>query len=156
MAAGRWRHLLVVSLLALSAPGTALAAWVLDEAGTCVGVWSAASLVQGPTAIASGTVLPVRCGIGGLTIVPDDLGTWGPLAKAGGILISGAFGALEGVTWIGRGLADTVTGGYFDLSPERATKWSWSPTLPFPRPLVDRCGRPIEVTAPPEAFDSAQ
>ena len=61
------------------------------------------------------------------------------------MLVSGAFGMFEGVTWVGRGLIDTLTGGYFGVSPDRATTWSWKPTLPFPiRADVDACGRPLQ------------
>ena len=64
-------------------------------------------------------------------------------------LISGAGGVLEGVWWAGTGVADTLTGGYFAIAPERATQLSVRPEVSSliadagaaPMPPGDRCGR---------------
>jgi hypothetical protein len=59
-------------------------------------------------------------------------------------------GGVEGAWWITTGLADTLTGGYFAIAPERATHLGVQPEIPLviadaasaPMPTEDRYGRP--------------
>ena len=60
-------------------------------------------------------------------------------------------GLVDGAVWLGTGLADTMTAGYFELAPEQATRLSVEPLRPgfvaaVPRPVggngsTDPCGR---------------
>ena len=59
-------------------------------------------------------------------------------------------GLVESGIWLGAGLADTATGGYFEVAPEHATELSIGPERPSlgsDNPGVrreaakDRCGR---------------
>jgi hypothetical protein len=65
---------------------------------------------------------------------------------------SAVFGVFEGGWWAITGVADLLTGGYFEIAPERATQRSMEPELSEaiagtpPPPTEDRCGRPL-VTA---------
>lgn len=145
---------------ALFAPLAARAAWVVDADGACVEQWTSADLLSGPTAIINAPLLPFRSMAGGAQYAwnteawwPYQIAILGPAVT----LFSGAFGIVESAWWIGTGLADTVTGGYFAISPERATELSIAPDVPTviadatpATPPTDRCGRPLAAAAPPQ------
>jgi len=63
--------------------------------------------------------------------------------------VSAASGLVEGLWWIATGTADTLTGGYFESSPERAMQRGVQPELSTtiagapPAPTEDRCGRTL-------------
>jgi hypothetical protein len=53
-------------------------------------------------------------------------------------------GLIESAIWLGAGLADTATGGYFALAPEEATHLDIRPIVPAfvadaRRPAASRC-----------------
>jgi hypothetical protein len=66
--------------------------------------------------------------------------------------VSGAFGLVESVWWICTGVGDTLSGGYFELTPEAALNCSLQPELsaaiagPAPAQTEDHCGRPLAAT----------
>ena len=150
------RHPLILLLavaLAMSAD-VARGAWSVDAAGGCVEQWAASDMLNGPTAILNGPILPFRQMAGGAEYAwnttewwPWQIAVMGP----GVTLFSGAAGLLEGTWWVVTGVADTVTGGYFGASPEAATELSIQPQVstmiadaaPTPAPTEDRCGRPL-------------
>ena len=152
---------LLLSLLVASVvtpAGVARAAWVVDAQGACVERWESSDLLRGPTAIANGPLLPIRTFAGGAEYAWNTP-EWWPWQIAGlgpaVTIISGIAGAIEGVWWIGTGLADTLTGGYFGIAPERATELSIHPEVsriiadadPSPTPTHDQCGRPLKPAA---------
>lgn len=129
-------------------------AWIVDANGACVEHWAASDLARGPTAIVNAPLLPFRAMAGGARYAwnqeewwPWQIGILGPAVTA----ICTAAGTLESVWWIGTGLADTLSGGYFGIAPERATQLSVQPELPriigdaepTPTPTTDRCGRAL-------------
>jgi hypothetical protein len=138
------------ALLVLLGASGARADWVLNENGECVRRWSPASLGRGPAAIVNAPLLPFRTGVGGVMLASTDR-TPNPgwvrrislpplLAVAGG-----GMGLVEAVIWLGTGLADTVTGGYFEVAPDEATRLAIAPLAPAfsdtrPAPAA-RCGR---------------
>ena len=152
---------LAVLAAVLLLPLTARAAWVVDADGACVEQWTSADLLAGPTAIVNAPLLPFRSMAGGAVYAwntdawwPYQIAILGPAVTA----FSGAFGVVEAAWWVGTGLADTVTGGYFGISPERATELSISPDVPTviadatpATPPTDRCGRPLAASAPAAA-----
>lgn len=145
---------------ALQANG-ALAGWVVNAHGDCVREWTAAALLRGPAAMLNALLLPVRSAAGGVQLALDD-----PM-RGGGIprkvllppalaTVGGAMGLVEAVVWLGTGLADTLTGGWFALAPEEATHPSVAPMRPLlgpqgtrPPPATDPCGRPADRTSLP-------
>lgn len=129
-------------------------AWTVDANGACVEHWAPSDLLRGPTAIVNGPLRPVRTLAGGAEYAWNTTEWWpwkivglGPAVT----LVSGAAGVVEGVWWIGTGLADTLTGGYFAIAPEPATELSLRPQVstivadagPVPTPATDRCGRTL-------------
>ena len=145
--------LLLVAVLLVQATA-ANSAWVVDASGQCVERWEPSNMLRGPTAILNGPLRPLRTLPGGAVYAwnteewwPWQIAILGPAVT----VVSGAAGALEGVWWIATGLADTVTGGYFDISSENATTLSLRPEVssliadasPTPTPTHDRCGRPL-------------
>jgi hypothetical protein len=128
----------------------ALAAWQVNERGDCVQEWTAASLARGPTAILNAPLLPFRSAAGGVVAAREDRspGTRGKILLPPLLaLAGGAMGLVESVIWIGTGLADTVTGGYFALTPEEATEIAVTPLKPAllsdRRAETDPCGRRV-------------
>ena len=140
----------VLAGLALSWASGAGAAWVVNERGDCVREWTPASLARGPAAIVNAPLVPVRTAVGGVLLARND-----PqpgrlrqvllpplLAIAGGVM-----GVAESVIWLGTGLVDTTTGGYFEVAPEEATRLGIAPLSPrfasdvARPPATDRCGR---------------
>jgi len=137
----------------------ALAAWVVNERGECVRAWTPASLVRGPAAMLNAPLLPLRSVVGGVLAARDDRS---PGMQAKILLpptlavVGGAMGLVESVIWFGTGLTDTVTGGYFEIAPDEATRFAVGPVRPPfggdgrrpPREWADRCGRRARAGAP--------
>jgi hypothetical protein len=136
---------------------SALAEWVVNDKGECVRVWTPEAILQGPTAIINGPFLPIRSATAAV-IVPIDVGCkdFGDCLEMTGattlfIITWPIMGTIEGMTWVVTGIADTLTGGYFDISPEDATKFSLAPLPQVPDARrherewrhEDRCGRTI-------------
>jgi hypothetical protein len=148
------RRRLSVLLVLLFLSGPARGAWVVDSAGGCVEQWAPSDMARGPKAVLNGPLLPFRQMAGGAEYAwnTEEWWPWQIAAMGPGVtLFSGAAGLLEGTWWITTGLADTVTGGYFQAAPEQATELSLSPQVssmiadaaPTPTPTSDRCGRPL-------------
>ena len=75
---------------------------------------------------------------------------WYPVVLGAAVVgVSGAAGLVEGLWWICTGVGDTLTGGYFELTPEAALDFSLRPEVsPViagspPAPTEDHCGRPL-------------
>jgi hypothetical protein len=141
--------LLVAALAILTVAGAAeraSAEWVVDARGKCVEQWSPASMLRGPTAMLMSPTAPFRSGAGvfayqGWT-TQRGFEFWGPVMA----VLSGAVGVIDTCVWLGTGLADTVTGGYFRIAPYRATQLSLDPLIP---PFVpDAQQRAIEAKRP--------
>jgi len=141
----------VLLMVVLRASG-ALAAWVVNERGECVRAWTPASLVRGPAAMLNAPLLPLRSAVGGILVARDDRspGMKGKILLPPMLaVVGGAIGLVESAVWLGSGLTDTATGGYFEVAPEEATRLGVEPVRPpfLPdarRPLresADRCGR---------------
>src|SRR3989442_10597724 len=138
---------LALALIVLWARG-ALAAWVVNERGECVRAWTPASLVRGPAAMLNAPLLPLRSAVGGVLVARDDRspGMQGKILLPPTLaVVGGGIGLVESVVWLGTGLTDTATGGYFEMAPEEATRLGVEPVLPTfvaaaPRPPRDRCG----------------
>jgi hypothetical protein len=135
---------------------SAVAEWVVNDRGDCVSEWTAASLLRGPTAMLNALPVPIRSAAGGVQVALDDPAQGGVKRKV--LLtptlatIGGAMGLIESGVWLGTGLVDTVTGGYFAIAPEPATELSVAPIRPMfapggGRPATDPCGRSPNVTA---------
>jgi len=58
--------------------------------------------------------------------------------------IAFGFGFIDATQWLVTGLADTLTGGYFEFAPDEAARLSVAPLQPFfvpgPRPERPPCG----------------
>ena len=113
--------------------GPASAAWVVDAQGKCVEQWSPESLVRGPTAMLMAPTAPFRNAAGVFAYAPPpEPGTkagfdpWEPVVA----VLSGTAGVIDTGVWLGTGLADTVTGGYFAIAPYSATQLSLDPLIP--------------------------
>jgi hypothetical protein len=146
-----WHSILIAAVL-LAHSGSADAAWVVDADGACVERWASSDLLRGPAAIVNAPLLPVRTLAGGAGYAWNNEEWWpwqvwilGPAVT----LFSAAVGAVEGAWWIGTGVVDTLSGGYFAVAPERATHLSVRPDVPRiiadaePTPAPqDPCGRP--------------
>jgi hypothetical protein len=153
------RNLIIAAAL-LARASVVGGAWMVGADGTCVEHWAPSDLLRGPAAIADGPLLPVRTLAGGAQYAwntpewwPWQIGVLGPAVT----LVSGAGGMVEGLWWVGTGVADTLTGGYFAIAPERATQLSLRPEVsrviadagPTTTPTEDRCGRPLGAAAGP-------
>jgi hypothetical protein len=138
------------AFLCLLVARAASAAWVTNDAGDCVREWTPASLARGPAAIANAPLMPFRSAVGGALLAGSDRTpnpSWPrrilmpPLLTIAG----GGMGLVEAGIWLGTGLADTLTGGWFEIAPEEATHLAITPVAPAfsdarPAP-APRCGR---------------
>jgi hypothetical protein len=142
---------MVVLATVLAPTGLAYGEWAVDANGACVDQWTPRDTLRGPTAIVNAPLLPFRQWAGGAEYAwnkPD----WTPWNRAtlgtAAAGASGIFGVVEGLWWITTGVADTLTGGYFALAPERATELSiepeLSPAISDQAPTTDNCGRPLK------------
>jgi len=74
---------------------------------------------------------------------------YGVVLGAAVVGVSGAAGLVEGLWWICTGVGDTLTGGYFELTPEAGLDFSLRPEVSAviagspPAPTEDHCGRPL-------------
>jgi len=132
------RGTLLVAALAIpmvtGVAGRASAEWVVDARGRCVERWSPGSLLRGPTAMLMAPTAPFRHAAGVFTYEPPNPGSgkqgfdpWAPVTA----VLAGSAGILDSGVWLGTGLADTVTGGYFAIAPYRATQVSLDPLIPL-------------------------
>lgn len=148
------RSLAIAAVLCAPA-AIAHGAWTVAADGTCVQKWEPSDMLRGVRGIVNAPFAPVRAMAGGAEYAwhkPE----WGPWYKAvlGSAVtgVSGAVGAVEGVWWVGTGVADTLTGGYFELTPQAALDRSVRPQLSTavsgssPAPPEDRCGRALAPT----------
>ena len=132
------RAALLVAALAIpmvtGVAGRASAEWVVDARGKCVERWSPGSLLRGPTAMLMAPTAPFRHAAGVFTYESPNPGSgkqgfdpWVPVTA----VLAGSVGILDSGVWLGTGLADTVTGGYFAIAPYRATEVSFDPLIPL-------------------------
>jgi hypothetical protein len=114
--------------------------------------WKASDLLRGPKALLMATTAPSRSLAGGIQLVPEF---WKAAKVPSGVMsvpaVVGAatgLGCLEALIWGGTGLLDLLTGGVFQVAPDRATELSLRPLRPLfmaPKPEdepKDPCGRP--------------
>jgi hypothetical protein len=144
-----------LALVIVAQAGGAHAAWVMNERNECVRAWTPASLARGPSAVLNAPLVPLRSAAGGVRAALD---TPRPSAQ-GKVLLppllgvaGGAMGLVDALVWLGTGLADTATGGYFEVAPEEATELSLRPLRPafvedgrratLDPARKDPCGRP--------------
>ena len=148
----RCARILAIAAVLCARAGVAHGAWTVDADGTCVRKWEPSDMLRGPKAMFTAPLQPVRTTAGGAEYAWNK-SEWSPWYRVvlGSALtgVSAAAGTVEGVWWIGTGLADTLTGGYFEFTPERALDRSVQPQLSSavsaspPEPAEDRCGRPL-------------
>ena len=109
-------------------------------------------MLRGPAAIVNAPLQPLRTTAGGAQYAwhKKEWGWWYKAVLGTAVTaVAGAAGAVEGLWWVGTGAADTVTGGYFGISPERATQFDMQPELSTvvsgkpPEQTEDPCGRAI-------------
>src|SRR5437899_12821018 len=118
-----WRTRLLVAALVLSVHSSgARAAWRVDERGECVREWTPASLARGPAAMLNAPLLPVRTAVGGVLVARGDPTPNPGLARKVILppalaVVGGGMGLVESIIWLGTGLVDTVTGGWFEVAP---------------------------------------
>ena len=137
-------------LLCVLVARAASAAWVTNEAGECVREWAPASLARGPAAIVNAPLLPFRSAVGGALLAGSDRTpnpSWPHRILLPPLLtiVGGGMGLVEAGIWLGTGLADTITGGWFEIAPDEATHLAITPIAPAfsdTRPArAPRCGR---------------
>ena len=143
--------LMIVAAL-IARASVAHCAWMVSADGKCVRQWAPSDLLRGPVAIANGPVLPVRTTIAGAEYAwnKTEWRWWYTVVLGSAVMgASAAAGLVEGLWWMGTGTADTLTGGYFALAPERAVERSVKPELSTaiagtpPAPTEDPCGRTL-------------
>ena len=126
----------------------------VDDRGNCQQEWQwkASDLLRGPKALLMAPTAPVRSLAGGIQLAPEF---WksakvpsGVMSVPAVILATTGLGCLEMVIWGGAGLLDLLTGGVFQVAPDRATELSLMPMRPIFMPLppehatTEPCGRP--------------
>ena len=138
------------ALLCVLVARAASAAWVTNEAGECVREWTPASLARGPAAIANAPLLPFRSAVGGAMLAGSDRTpnpSWPRRILLPPLLtiVGGGMGLVEAGIWLGTGLADTLTGGWFEIAPDEATHLSVAPVPPAfsdtRKPPAPHCAR---------------
>ena len=105
-------------------------------------------MLRGPSAIGNAVLAPFRSSSGAVRWAVNDstarstLGRIVRVPALGGI--SFVFGFIDTAQWLATGLADTLTGGYFEFAPDEAAHLSVAPLQPFfvpgPRPDRPPCG----------------
>jgi hypothetical protein len=115
--------------------------------------WTPSSLGNGPIAMVNGVTMPVRQMIGGGQAAVEDQAARPVVERVVRVPALSLIGLGTGTTemlWLfGAGIADFLTGGYFELVPEDVTELSFAPMTPRfleplkQRPTTDRCGRPL-------------
>jgi hypothetical protein len=115
-------RVLCAAVLAAVLAAPAGAAKVDDAEAHCV----RPSTLRGPTAMLEAPTAPFRTAAGVFTDMQPSPGAWGvPLA---GLAFAG--GLVDTVVWLGTGLADTLSGGYFEIAPPEATVLGLRPLRP--------------------------
>jgi hypothetical protein len=142
-------------LLAVGMTRTVAAStWQVDKYDNCSRVWEPSDMARGPKAIINTPLEPIRTLIGAFQMWPEF---WKVAAVPSGIitvptltLFATAMGAIEAPIWAIGGVFDLLTGGYFEIAPDRATDLSAMPIRPLFMPVTpevkttDRCGRPLK------------
>lgn len=105
-------------------------------------------MLRGPSAMGNALLAPFRSSAGAVRWAVDDstprstVGRVVSVPTLGGIAF--AFGFIDTGQWLATGLADTLTGGYFEFAPDEAAHLSVAPLKPFfvpgPRPERPPCG----------------
>ena len=143
---------LLICAVLVARASLAAAAWTVDPGGACVRQWAPSDLLRGPVAIVNGPILPARTMVGGAEYAwnKPEWRWWHTVVLGLGVTgVSGAAGVYQGVWWMGAGVADLLTGGYFEIAPQQATKRSVEPVVSEviagrpPAPTEDPCGRPL-------------
>ena len=140
---------LMVGATLIARASVALCVWTVNADGSCVQEWGAADMLRGPTAIVTALQRPFWTAAGGAVYAWNNTEWrwWYTLLLGLPVTaISAGAGVFEGVWWVGPGAADTLTGGFFHLAPEPATKTSVQPVLSTvisdkPPAAEDHCGR---------------
>ena len=114
--------------------------------------WKASDLLRGPKALLMTPTAPLRSLAGGIQLAPEF---WksakvpsGVMSVPAVIIVSGGVGCLEAIVWGGTGVLDLLTGGVFQIAPDRATELSLRPIRPVFMPATSEqattepCGRP--------------
>jgi hypothetical protein len=126
----------------------------VDDRGNCEREWEwkASDLLRGPKALLMMPTAPLRSLAGGIQLVPEFWKTAkvpsGVMSVPAAVGAATGLGCLEGVSWGGAGLLDLLTGGVFQIAPDRATELSVMPMRPIfmppsPAPATtEPCGRP--------------
>jgi len=120
---------------AVVAAGVALGAARSAGAATdaCDEGWTPASLLRGPKAVVNAPLVPFRSAAGGVRLAAE--GTehtvrgnviMSPVVAVGSL----ATGLVEMAIWMGTGVADGLTGGWFRFAPEEAMRFSVEPMTP--------------------------
>lgn len=142
-------------LLAVGTTRTVAAStWQVDQYGNCSRVWEPSDMARGPKAIINTPLEPIRVLVGALQMWPEF---WKVAVVPSGVItvpaltaFALAMGAIETPIWAIGGLFDTLSGGYFEIAPDRAVDLSVQPIRPLFMPVTpelkttDRCGRPLK------------
>jgi hypothetical protein len=110
-------------------------AWVVNQEGECVREWTSGSLARGPAAMLNAPLVPFRSAAGGVLLAASD-NTPRPglprriLLPPMLAVVGGGMGLVESGIWLGTGLVDTLSGGYFEVAPEEATHLAVAPLAP--------------------------
>jgi len=120
-------------------------------------------MLRGPSAIGNAVLAPFRSSSGAVRWAVNDstarstLGRIVRVPALGGI--SFVFGFIDTAQWLATGLADTLTGGYFEFAPDEAAHLSVAPLQPFfvpgPRPERPPCGARAGLSGQPVAASGA-
>src|SRR6266568_2530444 len=109
------------------APDTDPPAWARS---TAVSDPVALRRVRGAGAMVTAPLLPLRSAVGGVLVARDDRspGMQGKILLPPTLaVVGGGIGLVESVIWLGTGLTDTATGGYFEMAPDEATRLGVEP-----------------------------
>lgn len=128
------RSAMLALVLAVAFPRHAAATWTPDGRGACAYHLDGASLLRGPTAILNAPLVPFRAVAGGVTYAREHQTNRMPgivLLPPTLVVTAGAMGVAQMLIWVGTGLFDTVTAGYFEAAPPEATRLAVDPLPPL-------------------------
>ena len=140
---------LVVTVL-VSANVAFAGRWTVNGSGECVREWTPSSLARGPLGMTNAITFPGRQLVGGGQAAYDEpsRSTAGRVILVPTLALLGlGSGIIEGGFVMGKGMADFVTGGAFDLVSDESADVSLSPMTPaflaspVQTPTTDPCGR---------------
>ena len=105
-------------------------------------------MLRGPSALGNSVLAPFRSSAGAVRWALDDSTPRSTRARILRVPVLGGlsfvFGFIDTTQWLATGLADTLTGGYFEFAPDEAAHLSVAPLKPFfvPGPRAERppCG----------------